>query len=102
MRLLVIGFFFPLVWGCTSNSGQDAPPLLVGGSAVEIMPPAGYRMAGYFYERRSTAVHDPLMARALVFRQGDRAFALTHIARRDPHPNDAGYAVIAQTFIAAD
>src|SRR5687767_884826 len=33
---------------------------------------------------------------------GDRALELTHIARRDPHPNDAGHAVIAQTFIAAD
>ena len=34
-------------------------------------------MAGYFYERRSTAVHDPLMARTLVFKQGDVRFAIT-------------------------
>jgi len=33
---------------------------------------------------------------------GDRALELTHIARGDIHPNDAGHAVIAQTFIAAD
>lgn len=33
---------------------------------------------------------------------GDRALELTHIARGDIHPNDAGYAIIAQTFIAAD
>ena len=32
---------------------------------------------------------------------GDRALELTHIARGDVHPNDAGHAVIAQTFIAA-
>lgn len=31
-----------------------------------------------------------------------RGFELTHIAAEDPHPNDAGYALIAQTFIAAD
>jgi lysophospholipase L1-like esterase len=31
-----------------------------------------------------------------------RGFELTHIAAGDIHPNDAGYAVIAQTFIAAD
>ncbi len=33
---------------------------------------------------------------------GDRALELTHIAAGDIHPNDAGYATIAQTFIAAD
>jgi lysophospholipase L1-like esterase len=32
---------------------------------------------------------------------GDRALELTHIARGDVHPNDAGHALIAQTFIAA-
>ena len=32
---------------------------------------------------------------------GDRALELTHIARGDIHPNDAGHSVIAQTFIAA-
>ena len=33
---------------------------------------------------------------------GDRASQLTHIDNGDIHPNDAGYALIAQTFIAAD
>ena len=33
---------------------------------------------------------------------GDRAPQLTHIGTGDIHPNDAGYAVIARTFIAAD
>ena len=33
---------------------------------------------------------------------GDRAAELTHYAERDVHPNDAGYATIANTFIAAD
>lgn len=33
---------------------------------------------------------------------GDRALQLTHIAAGDIHPNDAGYATIAQTFIAVD
>jgi acyl-CoA thioesterase I len=36
----------------------------------------------------------------LAFR--GRGFELTHIAAGDIHPNDAGYAVITQTFIAAD
>jgi hypothetical protein len=34
-------------------------------------------MAGYFYERRSTAVHDPLLAKTLVFKQGDVKFSIT-------------------------
>jgi lysophospholipase L1-like esterase len=32
----------------------------------------------------------------------DRALELTHIANGDIHPNDAGHAAIAQTFISAD
>src|SRR4051794_28439662 len=45
-------------------------------AAVEITPPKGYRMAGYFAERLNTGTHDPLHAKALVFRQGDRQAAL--------------------------
>jgi len=50
---------------------RAAEPLRVGVATVEITPPLGYRMSGYFRERRATAVHDPLQAKALVFRQGD-------------------------------
>jgi hypothetical protein len=45
-------------------------PFTMGSAEVEITPPVGYRMSGYFYERLSTGVHDPLHARALVFQQG--------------------------------
>src|SRR5271163_4762928 len=45
-------------------------------AVVEITPPLGYRMAGYFAERLNTGTHDPLWAKALVFRQGDRQAAL--------------------------
>jgi hypothetical protein len=64
---------------CASSNGRDGdrPPLLVGHSAVEITPPVGYRMAGYFFERLATAVHDPLMAKTLVFKQGDVKFSIT-------------------------
>ncbi len=41
-----------------------------GVAVVDITPPIGYRMSGYFRERLSTAVHDPLHARALVLEQG--------------------------------
>src|SRR6476469_4536669 len=59
--------------GCTVP--RTRPPLEVGLATRDITPPVGYRLAGYFYERRSTAAHDPLQAKAIVFRQGDVRFA---------------------------
>ncbi len=42
-----------------------------GVATVDITPPVGYRMSGYFRERLSTGTHDPLLAKALYLRQGD-------------------------------
>jgi hypothetical protein len=53
-----------------------AVPLRAGLAEIEITPPIGYRMDGYFTERLSTGVKDPLMAKALVFQQGDTKTAL--------------------------
>ncbi len=39
----------------------------VGRAAVDITPPIGVPMAGYYYVRLSEGVHDPLHAKALVF-----------------------------------
>ena len=47
-----------------------------GVAVVDITPPIPYRMSGYFSERASTGVHDRLMAKAIVFRQGDEHAAL--------------------------
>jgi hypothetical protein len=47
-----------------------------GVAVVEITPPRGYRMSGYFNERLNTGTHDPLLARAVVFRQGNQQAAL--------------------------
>ena len=49
----------------------SADELLAGFAAVDITPPLGYRMSGYFSERLSTGTHDPLYAKALVLKQGD-------------------------------
>ncbi len=43
---------------------------------IDITPPIGFRMAGYFNERLATAIHDPLKAKAIVLRQGKERFAL--------------------------
>ena len=50
--------------------------LLAGVAAADITPPIGYRMCGYFNERLSTGVLNPLHAKALVLRQGDTRAAL--------------------------
>ena len=41
---------------------------------INITPPVGHRMAGYFDERFATGVHDPLKAKALVLQQGGQEF----------------------------
>ncbi|HEY2252370.1 MAG TPA: neutral/alkaline non-lysosomal ceramidase N-terminal domain-containing protein, partial [Planctomycetaceae bacterium] len=47
-----------------------------GVAVVDITPPPGFRMSGYFNERLNTGTHDPLLAKAVVFRQGNQQAAL--------------------------
>src|SRR3954470_18353353 len=49
---------------------EAADGLKAGVAVVDITPPLGYRMAGYYSERRNTGTHDPLLAKAIVFAQG--------------------------------
>ena len=51
-------------------------PLQAGVAVADITPPIGYRMCGYFNERLSTGVLNPLHAKALVLRQGDTRAAM--------------------------
>ncbi len=53
-----------------------AGDLQAGMAAVDITPPVPYRMCGYFNERLSTGIHDPLQAKAIVLREGDRQLAM--------------------------
>ena len=50
--------------------------LLAGVATVDITPPVGYRMSGYFRERLSTGTLNPLYAKALVLRQGNESAAM--------------------------
>jgi hypothetical protein len=59
-----------------ANSLSAAEDLHVGVAVRDITPPIGYRMSGYFYERLSTGTHDPLLAKALVLKQGETSAAL--------------------------
>jgi neutral ceramidase len=65
-----------LAAGCASPGGPASEPLRVGAAEVDITPPKGYRMSGYFYERLNTGIKDPLKAKAIVFEQGDTRAAL--------------------------
>ena len=47
-----------------------------GVAVVDITPPPGFRMSGYFSERFNTGTHDPLQAKAVAFRQGNQQAAL--------------------------
>lgn len=54
-----------------NTSVFSAEPFRAGTAEIEITPPVGYRMSGYFYERFSEGVKNPLKAKAIVFEQGD-------------------------------
>jgi neutral ceramidase len=64
------------ILGMHPSPSADAAELRAGVAKVEITPPVPYRMSGYFSERLSTGTHDPLYAKALVFKQGETEAAL--------------------------
>lgn len=52
------------------NYGAFAQGLRVGVAEVDITPPPGAPMAGYYTNREATGTHDPLHAKAMVLEQG--------------------------------
>ncbi|NIV02055.1 MAG: hypothetical protein GWN55_12190 [Phycisphaerae bacterium] len=54
----------------------SAAQLNAGIASIDITPPIGYRMSGYFRERLSTGIANPLNAKAIVLRQGKESAAL--------------------------
>ncbi len=60
----------------SNRSAAPAVPLEAGVSVADITPPVGYRMSGYFHERLSEGVSNPLHAKALVLRQGSTKAAM--------------------------
>ena len=61
---------------CVGVSQLLADDLSAGAAVVDVTPPVPYRMSGYFNERVSTGIKDPLYAKALVLKQGDVEAAL--------------------------
>jgi neutral ceramidase len=70
------------ITGCAHQPPSVAPKPAAASSwqaglaEIDITPPVGYRMAGYFDDRLSTGIHDPLKAKAIVLQQGRRRVAL--------------------------
>lgn len=55
---------------------EGLPAIRAGSARVEITPPVGTSLAGYFADRVSDRVIDPLYAKALVFESGGERIAL--------------------------
>src|SRR5438477_2438885 len=64
--------------GCKHMTGYmpEARPLKAGAAEIDITPPVGHRMAGYFDERLATGVHDPLKAKAIILQQDKEQIAM--------------------------
>lgn len=60
------------------NSPHPIPAFEVGTTQIDITPPPGWRMSGYFYERLNTGTADPLHAKILYFRQGEIEGLIAH------------------------
>ncbi len=66
------------IWG-VANHGDDArarDDFKVGVAVEDITPPVGMRVGGNYVSPVSTGVHDPLVAKAIVFEQGGVKAAL--------------------------
>ena len=68
-KLLILALFL-------SGSGLHAQQLRVGAAQVDITPPVGAPLAGYYYNREATGVHDPLHVKAIVLEQGGQKIAV--------------------------
>ncbi len=55
---------------------KEQENIRVGYGEVDITPPLGITMPGYFHERKADGVLDPLLGKALVLTQGDAILAL--------------------------
>src|SRR5678815_2033774 len=76
--VVLVGISFLGCRHLTNTPPTKPGSVMVGAAEIDITPPIGHRMAGYFDERLSTGVHDPLKAKAIVMKQGDEQIALVY------------------------
>ena len=75
MSRLTASLFLAGLLAIASTPAQ-ADELWAGAAAIDITPPPGAPMAGYYHARAAEGVHDPLHARALVLDSGGTRAAL--------------------------
>ena len=97
---------FLLLAGCSlvSQAGH-AGPLRVGAARVDITPPVGIPMAGYYHERGASTIHDHLYARTIVMeKDGVKAaiVSLDLITTRRSFVEDARRLIEASTDLPGD
>jgi neutral ceramidase len=75
-RFLLLAVLGILPLAGETAQGAEAAKLRVGVAEVDITPPDGFPMAGYYHERLAEGTIDPLKAKAIVFRTDNAAAAL--------------------------
>lgn len=65
-----------LLFAVLAGEPLSAAQLEAGIGVGDITPPVPFRMSGYFEERISTGIKDPLRVKAVVFRQGETTAAI--------------------------
>ena len=86
-------------------SELKADPLRIGAAQVNITPPIGVPMAGYYHERGASAIHDDLFARCIVLeKDGVKAaiVSLDLITTRRSLVQDARRLIESSTDIPGD
>lgn len=71
----LIGLFV-CIFGISSFALSEENTLSVGYAELDITPPLGVTMPGYFTIRHATGVLDPLMVKTLVLSQGETTLAI--------------------------
>src|SRR5215203_5941255 len=74
--VLLVGISFLGCRHLTNIPPTKPGSVMVGAAEIDVTPPIGHRMAGYFDERLATGVHDPLKAKAIVLQHRDQQIAL--------------------------
>src|SRR5262245_59501161 len=69
-------YLLSLAAAAVFTATASAAELTAGAAAVDITPPRGCPMAGYYSARGAEGTHDPLWARALVLEKDGTRVAL--------------------------
>ena len=80
MTAMCLAVLFAVAGGA-GYAAEDGKPVLfqAGRAQVNITPPLGVRLAGYFHERIAESVRDELFARAVVLGNNDTRIALVSL-----------------------